>query len=111
MNKYVLLKIIAVLIAAFSQILLKKSANIKYDNKIREYLNAFVIIGYGLFFGSSILSVISLKGTTISYSSIIESLSYILVPILSYFFLKERINNKQFIGMIVIIVGVLVFNI
>ena len=110
MNKYVLLKIISVLIAVISQILLKKSANEHYDNKLREYLNEFVIVGYGLFFLSSIISVISLKGIAISYSSIIESLSYILIPISSYIFLKEKINKKQLIGMVIIIVGVLIFN-
>ena len=111
MNKYVLLKIVSVIIAAFSQILLKKSANRKYDDRIKEYLNALVIVGYGLFFLSSIISVVSLKGISISFSSIIESLSYIVVPILSYLFLKEKINQQQFIGMIIIIVGVFIFNI
>lgn len=110
MNKYVLLKIGSVLVAAISQILLKKSANIKYDSRIKEYLNAFVIIGYGMFFISSIMSVISLRGMSISYSSIIESLSYIVVPILSYFLLKEKLNRKQVIGMIIIVVGIIVFN-
>ena len=111
MNKFALLKIASTLIAAFSQILLKKSANKKYDSKLKEYLNVLVIVGYGLFFISSLLSVISLKGITVSYSSIIESLSYIMVPLLSYLFLKERINNTQFLGMIIIIIGTIVFNI
>lgn len=111
MNKYALIKFLSTLIAVFSQVLLKKSANKKYDSKIKEYLNALVIIGYGMFFISSIISVFSLKGISISYASIIESLSYVLVPIVSYIFLKERINKKQLIGMLVIIVGVMIFNV
>lgn len=110
MNKYVLLKILSVLIAAFSQLLLKKSANKKYDSVIKEYLNFLVIFGYGMFFISSILSVISLRGISISLSSIIESLSYIIVPILSYYVLKEKINKKQLLGMVIIIVGIIIFN-
>lgn len=35
---------------AVSQILLKQSSNIKYENKIREYLNFRVILSYGMFF-------------------------------------------------------------
>lgn len=111
MNKFILLKIISVLIAVCSQILLKISANKEYDTKIQEYLNVFVIVGYGMFFVSSIISVISLKGISISLSSIVESLSYILIPIASHFFLKEKINKKQLLGMIIIIVGVIVFNV
>ena len=110
MNNYLLLKLISVLIASMSQILLKKSANKAYNSKIKEYLNVLVIVGYILFFISSILSVVSLKGITISYSSVIESFSYILVPFLSRLLLKEKINNKQVIGMVIIIVGVLLFN-
>ena len=111
MNRYVFLKVFSVLIAVFSQILLKKSANKKYDSVIKEYLNLFVIIGYGLFFISSILSVISLRGISISLSSIIEALSYILIPIVSYLILKEKINRKQLLGMIIIIIGIIIFNI
>lgn len=109
MNKYVLLKVISVSIAAFSQILLKKSANKEYDSKIREYLNSFVIIGYFLFTVSTIFSVFSLRGTSIAFSSVIGSLNYILVPILSFIFLKERVNKVQLIGMIIIIIGVIIF--
>lgn len=110
MSKYVLLKIGSVLVAAISQILLKKSANKQYNSRIKEYLNAFVIVGYGMFFISSLMSVISLRGISISYSSIIESLSYIIVPILSYYLLKEKLNKKQLFGMIIIIVGIIIFN-
>lgn len=110
MGKYVLLKLGSVLVATFSQILLKKSANKKYDSKIKEYLNFLVIFGYGMFFISSIMSVFALKGMSISTSSIMESLSYIIIPILSYFFLQERINKTQLAGMIVIIIGVIIFN-
>lgn len=111
MNKYLLLKLISVLIASISQILLKKSANKTYNNKIKEYLNVLVTLGYTLFVISSLLSVISLQGITISYSSIVESLNYIIVPGMSYLLLKEKINKKQIIGMILIIIGLLIFNV
>lgn len=111
MTSYVLLKLLSVIIAVFSQILLKKSANRKYESKIKEYLNVLVIVGYGMFFISSIISIVSLRGITISLSSIIESLNYILIPIASYFILKEKINRKQSIGMIIIIIGIIIYNI
>ena len=42
--------------SAFSQILLKQSANIKYSNPLREYLNWRVILAYFLFFGILLLN-------------------------------------------------------
>ena len=110
LNKYVILKVISVLIAALSQILLKKSALKHYDNRVREYLNVLVIVAYALFFASSILGIYSLRGINISFSTIIESLSYILIPVLSYLFFNEKISQKQFIGTVIIIVGIVAFN-
>ncbi len=111
LNIYSLVKILSVVISAFSQILLKKSAMKHYENGIGEYLNWLVIIAYGMFFGSTILSIYSLKGISISLSTIIESMSYVFIPIMSYLFLKEKMNQRQFFGTIVIILGIIVYNI
>lgn len=110
MNSFVLIKVISVLIAAFSQILLKMSANKEYENRVREYLNPLVIISYGIFFLSMILGTYSLKQMTISAAAIIESLSYILIPMLSYVFLKEKISGLQMFGIAVILLGIFIFN-
>jgi len=45
---YWLFLVASVVVASFSQILLKKSAAKKYDNVIKEYLNPYVIIGYAI---------------------------------------------------------------
>ena len=50
MNRYILAKIACVVISALSQIILKKSADKKYDNIILEYLNPAVIISYVIFY-------------------------------------------------------------
>lgn len=108
---YLFLKILSVVIAVASQILLKFSANIQYESKVKEYLNIFVVLGYTLFIVSSLLSIASLKGISISLSAIIETLSYILIPITSYFVLRERINRTQLFGMLIIIMGIVIFNV
>lgn len=108
---YGVIKIISVAIAALSQVLLKISANNKYDNKVKEYLNPFVIIAYGIFALSMLMGVYSLKGITISLSYVIESFSYILIPVLGFLFFKEKLTKLQLVGTIIIIVGVLMYNI
>ena len=115
MNKeliiYSLILLSSVFISSISQILLKKSAEISYPSKLREYLNPYVILGYGLFFGCTLLSMFALKVVPLSMSPIIESLGYIFVAILSFLFLKERFTKRQMLGTILIIMGVLIYSI
>ena len=50
MNSSVIILICSVVIASIAQILLKKSAARTYSSPIREYLNFYVICGYGMMF-------------------------------------------------------------
>lgn len=108
---YGIVKMISVVIAALSQVLLKISANKKHDSRIKEYLNPLVIVAYGIFVISMLMGVYSLKGITISLSYVIETFSYILIPFLGFLFFKEKLNSMQFIGTVIIIVGVFMYNI
>ena len=65
--------ILSVFIASVSQILLKISANKTYSSRIREYLNVYVIFGYGLLFLSTLLTMIALKRVPLSWSPVVES--------------------------------------
>ena len=74
MNKYVFLLILAVLVSSISQIILKKSSSKTYKSIIKEYLNVYVITGYGLMVLSTVLVVLGLKGVPYKNEPIIESL-------------------------------------
>lgn len=107
---YVGIYLISILISVISQILLKLSANRTYPSRIREYLNPYVVVAYGLFFLATILTMIALKYVPLSMGPVLESLSYILIAVLGYLFLKERFNRKKIWGMVVILLGVVLFN-
>lgn len=109
--KYVLIFLLSVFIASFSQILLKKSANKNHTSRIREYLNKYVITAYFIFFISTILTIIAYKGVELKYGSIIESVGYIFILIMSKIFLDEKITKNKLLGIFLIIVGIFVFNI
>ena len=109
MFKYWLSAVLAVFIASFSQILLKKAATIQYENKIREYLNMYVILGYFLMIVSTLLVVYSYKGIEYKNGAVIESLGYIVVMILSYLFFNEKISKEKAIGIGLILLGVFIF--
>lgn len=99
----------AVLLAGFSQVLLKKSAIKKHDSIIKEYLNVYVIVGYGLLFLSTFLNILAFKGLPYINATILQSVSYTLVMFLSFQFFKEKITLNKIIGNIVIIIGIVVF--
>ena len=114
MNKvliYSSIYLLGVIVSAFAQILLKKSANIERENKIKEYLNFKTIFAYGIFFGATLCSVFAYKYVPLSMGSILGTTEYIFVALLSYWLLKEKIGKKKLIGLVTIIIGVLVFSI
>src|SRR5574344_1592931 len=105
----VLVYIAGTFISAVSQIILKKSTEKKYKNKIREYLNARVMIAYFIFFAATLCTVIAYKYVPLSMGPILGATEYIFVAVLSYFLLKEKINRKKLIGLLLIIGGVIIF--
>ena len=93
----------SVLVASISQIMLKKSADRKYDRWIDEYLNFRVIFAYGLFFLSSLLTVYAYKFVPLSLGPVLEASGYVFVSVMGYFILKEKIGKRKFLGLVVIL--------
>lgn len=109
MIKYICVYLAAVFIASCSQIMLKRSAEIHYENKIREYLNVRVIVAYGLFFSSTLATLYAYKVIPLSMGPILEASGYIWVAILSFLILKEKISAKKAVGLLIIILGIVIF--
>ena len=91
---------------AVSQILLKQSSNIKYENKIREYLNFRVILSYGMFF---LLNTWCYTKVEMRYGPVIDTAAYVFVLILSRLILKEKITKGKILGNLIIITGILIY--
>ena len=100
----------SVLISSISQILLKKSADRTYDSRLKEYLNPLVIIAYGMFFCSMMITMYCYRYVDVSAGPIFESAGYIFVGVLGYIFLKEKFTAKKIIGMLLIMIGIVVFS-
>jgi multidrug transporter EmrE-like cation transporter len=103
--------LLSVFISSVSQILLKKAADKTYKNHIREYLNPLVILAYGMFFASVILTMLALRYVPLSMSPILESTGYIFVSVMGYFFLKERFSGRKLAGFVLILGGIAIFSI
>lgn len=109
MSMHIIILLISVTIASFSQILLKKSAEKTYSSWIREYLNGYVILGYGMMFVSMFLTIIAYAGMEFTNVQIIEATGYVMVLILSYFFFHEKITKRKLLGMLCIFAGIAVY--
>ena len=96
------------LISSVSQVILKTSANKEHTSILKEYLNLRVILAYGMFFASTVITVVAYKHVPLSLGPVLESSGYVFVAILSYFVLKERLTKKQLLGMVLIVAGVLI---
>ena len=97
-------------ISSVSQILLKKSANKTYESTLKEYLNPLVIIAYGMFFCSMLITMYCYRFVDVSAGPILESAGYIFVAVLGAVFLKERFTAKKLIGMLVLLAGIALFS-
>lgn len=107
---FTLIYLSGVFISAIAQIILKKSAGKEYESKIREYLNPYVIIAYAIFFGATFCTIYAYKGVPLSFGPILAASEYVFVAVLSKLFLKENINLKKFIGLSVIIAGIIIYS-
>lgn len=102
--------VLGVIISALAQILLKKSADVKRESKLKEYLNSKTIFAYGIFFGATLCTVFAYKYVPLSMGPILGTTEYVFVAILSYYLLKEKVSKEKLIGLITIILGVLIFS-
>lgn len=110
-NSYTCIFILSVFIASISQVMLKKSANIKHESRVREYINIYVICSYFILFISTILTVIAYRGVELKNGPVIEACGYIFIIILSRIFLGEKITAMRITGTLLIIIGIIIFNI
>lgn len=99
----------SVFISAFSQVLLKKSALRSYGSFWREYLNAYVLSAYAIYFLAVFLDLIALKKVPVSFVPVAEASSYIFVLIFGKIFFKEQFSKRKIIAMIMILAGIIVF--
>lgn len=109
-SMYIILFLLSVFMSSVSQIILKKRATTKCDSLIKEYLNWPVAISYLIFFGSSLITVLAYKEVPLSMGPILEATGYIWVSVLGFFILKEKTNKRKMLGLCIVVLGIIIFN-
>ena len=110
MTFFYALLILGIFASSCSQILLKKSADMKHRSWIGSMLNWRVITAYLIFFSSLFINITAMgNGVEMKELPIMESLGYVFVPILSYFFIGENITKRVCLSIALILLGIYVF--
>lgn len=104
------LMIIAAFLAALSQVFLKKSAMITRRKRINEFANPLVITGYTILILTMAINILAYRQVDYKVGPILNATSYIFVTFLSFLFFKERITKSKMIGCLLIMGGVLLYN-
>ena len=106
---YVLV-LISSLLGVASQMMLKHSARKNYPSWWREYINLWVIGGYGIMVLSLLINLWAIHiGVLAQEVSIIECINYLLIPLAAWWIFKEPITKRKMVAIGIIIVGVIVF--
>lgn len=106
---YVLILVANCVLSAFSQVLLKKASLKEYGSALRQYLNALVICGYGLFFVVLMVNVYLLRFLPLSVlNPVAETLPIVLSFVSGRLLFGERITVWKIIGGGLIMLGMIV---
>ena len=109
---YIFLAVIIQLIVALAQVILKIGAR-QVDFKsplVSNFKNKYLLISIFLFILVPVLSIITMRVIDFSNFYSFTALSYFFIMLFSWKVLKEDIDRLRIIGNILVIAGVVVFN-
>ncbi len=106
---YYLLTLVVVLFTSIAHILLKAATCRAAKSGIRLYLHPLSVVAYGIFAFVAFLSILAMQGLDLKVFFALNSLTYIVIPLLAFFLLKESFTRNKAIGVILISAGVVLF--
>lgn len=109
MSPYIWIMFGTTFFSAFSQILLKQSAEKTYKSFIYEYVNWRVVTAYIIYFIVLFVNTYAYTRVDMKYGSVIDTFSYVMVLALSFVILRERFTKKQLLGNLLIAIGIFIY--
>ena len=106
---YVLLYLCSTFLSSVSQVLLKKAAMREHTSLVAEYTDWRVILGYGLFVGCTLLTMLAYKGVPLNIGPVLEATGYLYVTIFGVTIFHEKMNPKKIAALVMIVAGILVY--
>lgn len=109
--------ILYALFSAMGLVFLKLGTKQNFSIAFGQYacslqINYMLVVGMFFYIISFLLSLSIMRKSNLSiFYSVSIGFVYIFVCLMSYFILKEKITVIQFIGMVLILIGIIVMNI
>jgi drug/metabolite transporter (DMT)-like permease len=107
---YYLLTLGIAVFTGVAHLLLKKGTVVSAEKHMKMYLHPLSIAAYVIFAIVAFLSIYAMKGLDLKVFFALNSLTYIFIPVLSFIFLKESVTRNKLIGIVLISIGVIIFN-
>jgi|GEM_PF-5585781 len=107
MTKYYFAALIGVLVNSAAQVSLKQGAT---DSREIYGFRTLYLLGYGLFVIVTLLNLYALRGIGVSDWTVIAALNFLSIILVSVFVFKERLVLIQWLGIVLIILGIVIFN-
>ena len=102
---------LSLLLSVVAQILLKIGANRSVGKSAMSlFLNFYTFSGVMLFLAATVFSLFALRGIDLKEMVFITPMAFILIPVFSRIILKEEISKRRMFSGLIVVVGVLVFN-
>lgn len=108
---YYALTLIVVVFTSIGHLLLKiAAARVTESNgTIRMVTHPISLVAYAVFAVVAFLSIFAMKGLEMKSFFALNSLTYIVIPLLGFLVLKESFTRNKAIGVVLITAGVLLF--
>jgi multidrug transporter EmrE-like cation transporter len=108
---YIVVFLVGVLLASIGQVLMKIGATRTLARSVfASLLNPYTVVGYVLMLSSTVTSTVALKVLPLKVTVSLLPLGYIVVVLLSLAILGERMGRRRVWGMVMILIGVVLFN-
>ena len=113
MNSYYYAIYFGALLTVAAQLLMKKAALKRKEkqSKVRSVLNPLSLLAYLMFVIVTLCTFYGLKRVELMFMILVQPIVMILVLISSSYLFKEKLNSNKILGSIIIIFGVILFNI
>ena len=106
--KYYIAISLTIILTTLSQILLKVAAN-KKDSLAHTVFKPITLVSYVLFFVATLSSVYALQHIDLKTVTSLGSITILLTVLSAGIFLREKIYRIQFLGVVLVAIGVTVF--
>lgn len=107
----IVIMLLSVTIGSLAQIPLKKSALHKTAINPGFFINPYTLFGYALMIIASLLSFIAVRHLQLKTAAIIETIGYVYIMIIGYTVFKEKMSLQQVSACLLIICGILIFEV